>query len=184
MLVQDAATGTLITSRAVKAGDEDRFERWADRLLQAAAKAPGYLSGVRLGQTQGLQHLVLQFRAGPDAQAWRDSTDFKRLASEADGFSVGLDQMASGDPVRFELPSDASAAKWKRFVTTWIAVFPVLLTISSLMRWLLGDWPPTLQLVPSSLMLTATLQWIILPRIQRWSRSWLLKDANGNLRTD
>jgi antibiotic biosynthesis monooxygenase (ABM) superfamily enzyme len=86
--------------------------------------------------------------------------------------------------VQFDLPSDASAAKWKRFVTTWLAVFPVLLAISSLTRWLLEDWPPLLQLIPSSLMLTATLQWIILPRIQRWSRFWLLRGADGDLRTN
>lgn len=142
------------------------------------------ISPAYAGQTQGLQHLVFRFRTEANAQAWRDGKDFRRLASEADDFSVGLDQVGSGGPVRFELPSDTSAAKWKRFVTTWAAVFPVLLVISSLVRWLLDEWPPALQLVPSSLMLTATLQWIILPRLQRWSRFWLLRGANGDLRTD
>lgn len=184
MPLNNASPGTVIASRAIQAGAEARFEPWADRLDDAAREASGYLAGLRLGQTQGLQHLVFRFRTEANAQAWRDSTDFRRLASEADGFSVGLDQVESGDPARFELPSDASAAKWKRFVTTWAAVFPVLLAISSLVRWLLDEWPPTLQLIPSSLMLTATLQWIILPRIQHWSRFWLLRGANGNLRTD
>ena len=184
MLLDNALPGTVISSRAIQAGAEARFEPWADCLYSAAQDASGYLAGVRLGQTQGLQHLVFRFRTEADAQAWRTGATFQRLASEADAFSVGLDQVEPGDPARFEVPSDASAAKWKRFVTTWIAVLPVLLAISSLVRWLLDEWPPALQLIPSSLMLTATLQWIILPRLQRWSRFWLRRGANGNLRTD
>ena len=184
MPLDNASSGTVISSRAIQAGAEASFDAWADRLDKAAQEAPGYLAGVRLGQTQGLQHQVFRFRTEADAQTWRTGESFQRLVSEADAFSVGLDQVKPGDPVRFEVPSDASAAKWKRFVTTWIAVFPVLLAISSLVRWLLEGWPTALQLVPSSLMLTATLQWIILPRLQRWSRFWLLRGANGNLRTD
>jgi antibiotic biosynthesis monooxygenase (ABM) superfamily enzyme len=176
--------GTTISSRAIKAGAEERFEHWANCLQDAAREAPGYLAAIRLGQTQGLQHVVFSFRTVADAEAWRLGAAFRRLSSEADAFSVGLDQIRSGDPVRFEITSDASAAKWKRFVTTWIAVFPLLLAISSLARWMLGEWPPALQLIPSSLMLTATLQWIILPQVQRRSRFWLLQGANGNLRTN
>jgi hypothetical protein len=184
MLPDNALPGTVISSRAIKAGAEARFEPWADRLNKAAQDASGYLAGMRLGQTQGLQHLVFRFRTEAEAQAWRTGATFKELASEADAFSVGLDQVNSGDPAQFEVPGDASAAKWKRFVTTWIAVFPVLLAISSLVRWLLDEWPPALQLIPSSLMLTAMLQWVILPRLQRWSRFWLLQGTDGDLRTD
>jgi antibiotic biosynthesis monooxygenase (ABM) superfamily enzyme len=184
MHLNNTLPGTVISSRAIQAGAEGRFEPWADRLHNAAQDASGYLASVRLGQTQGLQHLVFRFCTEADAQAWRAGATFQWLASEADAFSVGLDQWEAGDPARFEVPSDASATKWKRFITTWIAVFPVLLVISSLVRWMLDEWPPALQLIPSSLMLTATLQWIILPRLQRWSRFWLLQGANGNLRTE
>lgn len=155
---------TVIVSRAIRAGQEQCFEQWADRFAASARDADGYLSTLRLGQTEGLQHLVFRFRDASQAKAWRASDGFARLGAEADAFSVGLDQLHQGDPARFELPSDASAAKWKRFVTTWAAVFPVLLVISSAMRWLLKGQPPIVQLIPSSLLLTAGLQWLILPR--------------------
>jgi antibiotic biosynthesis monooxygenase (ABM) superfamily enzyme len=76
----------------------------------------------------------------------------------ADSYSTALCQTKVGDGVAFELPSDASASKWKRFVTTWLTVFPVLLSISLVVRTVLKDAPPPLQLLPSSLMFTATLQ--------------------------
>jgi antibiotic biosynthesis monooxygenase (ABM) superfamily enzyme len=68
-------------------------------------------------------------------------------------------------------------------VTTWLTVFPVLLVISLVVRATLDDTPLPLQLLPSSLLLTATLQWIILPRLQRYTRFWLLQDSSGRLQT-
>lgn len=180
----NASPGTVISSRAVRAGAEARFECWADRLQHAAKDAPGYLGAMQLRQTQGLQHFVFRFASKAEAAAWRDGEAFVALGREADAFSAGRDQVHSGDPARFELPSDNAAVGWKRFVTTWLAVFPVLLAISTIMRLLLGGLPPAIQLVPSSLILTAILQWVILPRLQRWSRAWLLKDTNGDLRTN
>lgn len=180
----DPMPGTVISSRAIRAGAEDAFEQWADRLQHAAHGAPGYRGAIQLRQTKGLQHLIFRFDTEGEAEAWRNGEAFRLLSRQADVVSVGRDQMCAGDTARFEIPSDNAAVGWKRFITTWIAVFPVLFAISSVMRWLLGDWPPALQLIPSSLILTATLQWIILPRLQRWSRFWLLQDANGKLRTN
>lgn len=177
-------SGTFISSRAVRAGQEPRFEDWVDRLQQAAQAAPGYLGAIQLRQTRGLQHVVVQFDTQANAQAWRDSPRLMSLSRDADAFSVGLNQVGRGDPARFEIPSDSSAVGWKRFVTTWAAVFPLLLAISTVMRWLLAAWPPILQLLPSSLILTAVLQWIVLPRLQRWSRIWVLEDSNGQLRAE
>lgn len=175
---------TVVISRAIRAGREDAFDTWVERIERDARSADGHLASLRLGQTAGLQHLIFRFDDRNSAVAWQGGKDFRRLTEEADTFSVGLDQTKLGDPVCFELPSDASAAKWKRFVTTWIAVFPILLAISTVVRWLLQDVPPALQLVPSSLMLTAALQWLVLPRLQRWSRFWVLKNGNGDLKTD
>jgi len=68
-------------------------------------------------------------------------------------------------------------------VTTWLTVFPVLLVISMLVRMALKDAPLPLQLLPSSLLLPATLQWLILPRLQRYTRFWVLQDGSGRLQT-
>lgn len=103
--------------------------------------------------------------------------------AKADRFSTALRQIDIGDGVAFDLPSDASASKWKRFVTTWLTVFPVLLVVSLTVRSVLKEAPLPLQLVPSSLLLTATLQWVILPRLQRYTRFWLLQDGTGRLQT-
>ena len=176
-------TVTIVTSRAIRAGHEEDFERWVRDLDHLARAASGYRAAIRLGQTAGFQHLLFRFDDRDTAEAWQSDPAVRAHVAVADGYSTALRQTATGDGVTFELPSDASASKWKRFVTTWVTVFPVLLVVSLLIRTALRDAPLPLQLLPSSLILTATLQWIILPRLQRYTRFWLLQDSSGRLQT-
>ncbi|MDY0967361.1 MULTISPECIES: hypothetical protein [Sphingomonas] len=181
MPIDPDQTATIITSRAIRAGHEQDFERWVEELNRHARAAPGYRAAIRLGQTAGFQHLLFRFDDRAAADTWHDDPRMRAHVAVADRFSTALRQLETGDGVTFELPSDASASKWKRFVTTWLTVFPVLLLISMLVRTVLKDAPLPLQLLPSSLLLTATLQWIILPRLQRYTRFWLLQDSSGRL---
>ncbi len=183
MPADPSQTATVVTSRAIRAGHEQDFERWAAALGDLAEAAPGYRAAIRLGQTAGFQHLLFRFEDRASAEAWHDSAAVRAHVAVADGWSTALRQIQSGDRIAFDLPSDASASKWKRFVTTWLTVFPVLLLVSLGVRTVLKDVPLPLQLLPSSLLLTATLQWVILPRLQRYTRFWLLQDSSGRLQT-
>lgn len=183
MPIDPDQTATIVTSRAIRAGHEQDFERWVAELNRLACAAPGYRAAIRLGQTAGFQHLLFRFDDRTAAEAWHDDGQVRAHVAIADRFSTALRQIDVGDGVTFELPSDASASKWKRFVATWLTVFPVLLIISLVVRTALRDALLPLQLLPSSLLLTATLQWIILPRLQRYTRFWLLKDGSGRLQT-
>lgn len=176
-------TVTIVTSRAIRAGHEEDFEHWAERVNQLARAAPGYRAAIRLGQTAGFQHLLFRFDDQRAADTWQRSAAVSEHIALAAAFSTGLSQTKVGDRASFELPSDASASKWKRFVTTWLAVFPLLLVTSFMIRTALKDAPQPLQLLLSSLLLTSALQWIILPRLQRHARFWLLQNSSGRLRT-
>jgi len=179
--IDPARTATVVTSRAIRAGHEQDFEQWVTELNRLARAAPGYRAAIRLGQTAGFQHLLFRFDDRAAVEAWHDDAQIRAHVAIADGFSTSLRQIDVGEGVAFELPSDASASKWKRFVATWLTVFPILLTISLVIRTALKDAPLPLQLLPSSLLLTASLQWIILPRLQRYTRFWLLQDGSGRL---
>jgi antibiotic biosynthesis monooxygenase (ABM) superfamily enzyme len=54
-------TVTIVTSRAIRAGSEEDFERWVEELNRIACAAPGYRAAIRLGQTAGFQHLLFRF---------------------------------------------------------------------------------------------------------------------------
>ena len=115
-------------------------------------------------------------------EAWSVSTDYMSLAREADHFSVSLDQKDSGATVSFTLPSEAAARKWKTALVTWLGVVPTLLIVSGVIGHALPGLSRVVQQLISSVLLTVTLTWLILPRVRAWSRFWMLRDTDGELR--
>ena len=174
---------TLVISRAVKPGKVEEFGRWMDDVCAAANAADGCAGIVRLGQTDALQHLLLRFASSESLDRFRSGERYRTLEVRDDELTVGIAQVARGRDVDVELPSDASASPWKRFIVTWASVLPVLLVVSTVIRTLMPTVPPPLQIIISSLLLTSLLQWVILPRVQRAARAWMLKGAGGTLRT-
>ncbi|WP_294190131.1 hypothetical protein [uncultured Sphingomonas sp.] len=152
-------------------------------MTTTAEAANGFAGSVRLGQTNALQHLLYRFRSRALLDAFRASEAFKTLVAEGEKLATGLDQVEDGRRVEIDLPSDASASPWKRFVVTWLSVLPVLLMVSTAARKLLPFLPAPLQVVASSLVLKSLLQWVILPRVQHAARAGMLKSTAGKLRT-
>lgn len=180
----DAAPAHLVISRVMRPGHEDDYDGWAGRVVAAAQAQAAFASAVRLDQAGGLHHLLLQFGSVPALRAWTEAWAYRRLAGEADSFSVALDQQHAGATVRFDLPSDAAAKKWKTALITWIGVVPTLLILSTAIRWAFPAMPRLAQQILSSILLTATLTWIILPRVRGWSRFWMLQNSQGDLRKE
>jgi heme-degrading monooxygenase HmoA len=175
-------TATIVTSRAIRAGHEEDFERWAAELDRLARAEPGFRASIRLGQTAGFQHLLFRFDDRGAAEAWRNSPAFVAHAAMADDYSTALTRSVPATPSASELPSDASASKWKRFMTMAADGLPGPAGRQP-ERAHGGEGGPAPATAPSSLLLTATLQWVILPRLQRHTRFWLLQDGSGHLRT-
>jgi antibiotic biosynthesis monooxygenase (ABM) superfamily enzyme len=169
-----------ITTYIVKPGELDAFKAWADRLDGATAAAPGFLDTMRLEQTGGVIHLLHRFDSADNRDAWSATANFRVLAAEADHYSHGRRQLGAGRELRFSLPGEANAAKWKRFLMTVAAVFPVLLVLNGLGG--LTGLPQIARLAITSPLLTALLTWVILPRVTRWLRPWILTDAQGRPR--
>lgn len=182
-MMDDAQPATLILSRAVKPGKTDALRHWMEDVTATTEAAEGFAGSLRLGQTNALQHLVYRFRSRALLDTFRASDAFKTLLAEGEKLATGLDQVENGRRVEIDLPSDASASPWKRFVVTWLSVLPVLLVVSTAARKLLPFLPAPLQVAVSSLVLTSLLQWVILPRVQHAARAWMLKSTAGKLRT-
>ena len=53
-----------------------------------------------------------------------------------------------------------TSRRWKSFLLTWVAVYPILLGLVSLLKWLAPGVPQPLQLAISSCTLTALLTWV------------------------
>jgi len=171
-----------VVTRIVPAKLVDAFQQWAHALEGSAAAAPGHRTSLRLEQAGGVFHLVHQFAGAAERDRWFHSPDFGRLNEEAKRFPLERRQMAEGRVTHLVVPSESAANRWRTFLATWIAVFPVLLVLSTSVRAAAGGLPQPVQLLFSSLMLTALLQFVIMPRVQRFARPWTLADSDGQAR--
>jgi hypothetical protein len=174
----------LITTRLIKEGREDEFARWAERLDDAALREADVAGVVRLEQPSGLVYAVHRFRNPADARRWRDAPARRALEEEAEAFSSGCSQLEQGRRVQVRVPSETAIPKWKTWIATWLAVFPLLLALNGLVALLPFKLPQPIELAVTSLVMTATLTWLILPRIRKLLRPWLLAGDDGGLRKD
>ena len=173
---------TLIDSRIVTARHADAFRDWAERIGAAAEAQPGFVSGLRIEQTGGVFHLVYRFDDADALAAWDASTECERLGREAHDFSTPRREVVEGDLPWVQLPSEADAPKWKRFLMTWAAALPVALAMSALFSALGDPLPALVQAAITSLILVAAMTFIIIPRLSGWLQPWVMKDGEGQAR--
>ena len=174
---------TFAISRVMHPRQDDAYDPWVERVIAAAAHG-GTHAATRLDQAGGIHHLLLHFPDSTALHVWIAGPNWTALANEAQRFSVGLDQQAQGVATHFTLPAEAAARKWKTALVTWLGVVPALLAFSSLIGWAVRGQFGAAQQILSSILLTAALTWIILPRVRSWSRFWMLQDSAGKLRRD
>ncbi len=184
MPISPPLPAAFVISRVMRPGDEDAYDPWAARVIAAGQADERFVSAVRLDQPGALHHLVLQFADAAALKHWSEQEAYRALASEADTFSVGLDQNDTGAIMCFDLPSEVAAKKWKTALVTWLGVVPTLLIVSSVVARALPDVPRVVQQIISSVLLTSALTWLILPRVRGWSRFWMMQNERGDLRKE
>ena len=178
--MSEPATG--IISRVLAAGSADAFATWAAHFETAACEADGHRATARLEQPGAPVHIVYHFDSPEQLAAWQVSPAFASLQREGDNFSIQRCQSATGRSTRFRLPSQADAPAWKMMLMTWVCVYPLILLLSTTVKWLPVDLPIPLELAITSLMMTAVLTTIIIPNLSRLLRPWLLRNEDGEVR--
>jgi antibiotic biosynthesis monooxygenase (ABM) superfamily enzyme len=178
---QTGSTGvTVVVTRVVRPGRETEFDHWAAELDAAAGDCAGHLASVRLHDDQGLNHLVHLFDDQQHLKAWEDSPE--REALIARGNELSDVRRTTADGLRSWFTMTTTSRRWKSFLLTWIAVYPILLVLSSLIKWVAPGLPQPVMLAVSSLTLTTLLTWVVLPWVGRHARPWLFRPARPERR--
>jgi uncharacterized protein len=157
---------------------QEEFARWADDVDRAAAGFAGHLGAVRLHDSQGLHHLVYRFDSAEHLDAWEQSDTRNELLRRGNRISDPRSSRSSDLAPWFTLRQRDVPPKWKRFMTTWAAAYPCLLTIATLLKLIFPGLPQSAALAVNSFVLTALLTWVIQPRLSRRARPWLLRGAH------
>lgn len=169
---------TLVLSRRVKPGQEEAYEDWERRVVQAAKGFPGYAGAATLspeGINSNARQLVCRFDNVAALDDWERSDAMNRLVDEAKNYSTQYYEKAKGLEAWFELPGTKRARappKWKMLTVTFLVAYVVSLAARWLLMPFLGSWP----LYVSNLVIAAILVaafYLGMPRLNTLLRSWL-----------
>ena len=67
----------------------------------------------------------------------------------------------------------AAPPRYKLALLTWVAAYPVITVILRLLGPEMADWPLELRTLVLSVLMVATLTWLVMPGLTRLLRSWL-----------
>lgn len=169
---------TVTVARRVKPGREEEFERWADRLTEAAATYPGFLGAGRLKPASASDdwHVVYRFDNHEDLDAWEHSPERLELLEEgAEVMETVAVQRVSGLETWFSLPGRATPPppKWKMFLVSGVVIFLLQMLEYSMLGRFTQDWPLAARLLLMSFPVTAIMTWVVMPQASVLLRRWL-----------
>ena len=163
---------TVAVSRRVATENQDAAQEWANGLVNAAQRFPGYLdSEVHVMDRNGDVDVVLglTFERAQNLVAWEESSEraehVRRGEELTQGAPVGI-TLANLD-LLWNAPREATTApqRWKTALWVWIALTPAALLLNLYLVPHLGGLPVVLRTLLSTVILVLWVIWVGLPTV-------------------
>jgi antibiotic biosynthesis monooxygenase (ABM) superfamily enzyme len=160
------------------------YERWANEIAPLSRASPGHLDWHMVRPIPGLTEtytVVIRFDTRAHLQEWMESPIRRRLIKEVQPLFVGGDDFFINSGLDFWFIPEGAKAKapvrWKQFLVTWSAIYPLVLGVPLLVA-------PVLQHlgVPSNYLLTTLavtgivvflMVYLVMPRYTKFIHRWL-----------
>ncbi|MEJ8859210.1 antibiotic biosynthesis monooxygenase [Variovorax robiniae] len=172
---------TVLISRNVKTGCEADYEQVTKTLMDAAARAPGYLGAqlVHPGDDPEVEdtmyHVVLAFDQQSNLNSWQHSSERRQGMAALAPFIEGEPSFKpmSGLGLWYQT-RPLSPPRWKVAVVTWLGIFPTVYVLFLLTGDLLKSWALLPRTVILTLAVVGVMTWIVAPQLTRLFRPWLV----------
>jgi uncharacterized protein len=127
---------TAVITHRVRDGQQEGYEDWLNEIGPLCRSYPGHLDLQIIRPIPGLTAtytVIVRFDTREHLQGWMSSQDRKRLIEQVrpllaqdDDFFIrsGLDFWFTPEGARAKVP-----VRWKQFLVTWSAIFPLVLVI-------------------------------------------------------
>ncbi|HEX2612753.1 MAG TPA: antibiotic biosynthesis monooxygenase [Fibrobacteria bacterium] len=175
---------TVVITHRIKPGRHADYERWVDEIAPIVEAMPGYLDRHWVKPIEGLTEtytIIIRFDTAENLKRWMDSPEranwigkIKPIFAADDDFLIrsGLDFWFTPDGAQAKVP-----VRWKQFLVTWSAIFPLSLCLS----YLLGPLLRAAGLGGNRVATTATVTgvavilmvYVVMPRYTRLVKRWL-----------
>ncbi len=180
---------TALIVRVVRPQRMNDFEEWAKGMNQVAKGFEGYL-GTDLIRPRDHSHpeyvIVVRFDEYEHLRAWMGSMEREEWLKRSEDMTIGemhVQEMHGFQPW-FTLPDHSAAstppARYKMALLTILALYPLLLAVSTILSYLLHGWPRALVMLLNLLLLVPAMTYYIMPWLTRLFRFWLYPEAAPN----
>lgn len=177
---------TMLLVRKVKPDRLKDFEEWVTGVKQVVRRFEGYL-GTDIIRPRDHSHpeyvIMARFDNYEHLRTWMSSREREELLKKSEDLTVGAMhvQEAHGFEPWFSLPEHSAASlpppKYKMALLTILAIYPSLLALSTLLSYLLPNWPRALLILLNVFLLVPAMTYYIMPWMTRLFRPWLYSEA-------
>lgn len=172
---------TLAVTDHVPITEKARYEALVEELHKMFQTQAGFLSVdiVRHNRTHQVEYtILLRWSNAADVTSWRQDKAIREKLAEIEKITGGPAQMAQsmGLGMWFDHTEGLSSKlppAWKRIVMSIVAVYPVLMLLTTLSSPFIEGLPQALQVLIIVTVLSTLLTWPIMPWLGRLLRSWL-----------
>jgi hypothetical protein len=175
---------TVVITHRVQDGQQARYEDWAREIHSVSKRADGFLHWQMIRPVAGLTStytVIVRFATREQLERWMGSPERARLIDKVrpllakdDEFFIrsGLDFWFTPEEAKAKVP-----VRWKQFLVTWSAIYPLSLVMSLAVaprlhamglpqsRYIDGLW--------ASGLVVALMVYVVMPRYTKLVRHWL-----------
>jgi antibiotic biosynthesis monooxygenase (ABM) superfamily enzyme len=173
---------TISTTRLVKPGYEEVFERELHEFVAASLMEPGQL-GVHVlrpapGSGSREYGILRKFSDAGSRDTFYSSQPFADWLKKVDQYCEGQPsyEEVSGLETWFTLPGGQAIfppPRWKMALVTLLAVYPVSMAVPIVLQPIQGNWPFLIQALLNSAGIVVVLTWLVMPLLSRLFYRWL-----------
>jgi antibiotic biosynthesis monooxygenase (ABM) superfamily enzyme len=176
----DEGRSVIFTIKA-KPGQEEALAEWTHRIVAAGRAAEGNLAATVIGTPHPGEYRVFHhFQDAQSLRSWLDSSERQQLLAEAEPIleSTPTGQLETGLETWFHLPSQGPVMfpppRWKMWLTSVIAIYPLILAFQAWLSPRMVHWPLALRAALLPLVILTLMTYVVMPVVTRVLKPWLM----------
>ena len=182
----NSAGATVVITHQVRVGKEPAYEQWLEEIGPICRAAPGHFDVqiIRpIARLTTTYTIILRFATEDHVRQWMESAERKRLIEMVRPSLATYDAYTFRCWLDFWFNSPGDGAKvpvrWKQFLITWSAIYPLVMGVPVLMTPLLRALGIANDRYLGTLLvsgvLVALMVYVIMPRYTKMVRHWLFE---------
>ncbi len=171
---------TTVIVRRVRPGMEAAFQEWLDGIITEARRFPGHAGVTVLEPRPGAPPefiVIVRFATIEDSRRWVCSPERRMWLDRVEPLTLRTDQLEeTGLETWFTLPDvpqPPHPPRYKMAILTWLAIYPLLVGTAYGFAPLLGDTPPPLRILITTLVLIPLMTWVVMPNVTKLFWGWI-----------